>query len=113
MISATKIPKRIVLSRKGFDSATGGCASPILDGKLISLPIPEIHAENGQLRYEELPKKQGEQIADLVNQLTKKKKETIEGSHLVHLDPDLRVELRDEQHAHLPFTFGQSGPSQN
>ncbi|WP_095011506.1 hypothetical protein [Tsuneonella mangrovi] len=31
---------RIVFSRKGFDSAAGGGASPIIDGKPISLPIP-------------------------------------------------------------------------
>lgn len=113
MISATKVPKRIVLSRKGFDSVAGGCASPILDGKLISLPIPEKEPGKGQLRYQGLRGKEGEQIVDLVKQLTKGKKEKIDGSHLVHLDPDLRVELRDEQHAHLPFAFGQSGHSQS
>ena len=33
--------KRIILSRKGFDSSSGGVASPIFsDGKLCSLPIP-------------------------------------------------------------------------
>ncbi|MBX7527686.1 hypothetical protein [Qipengyuania vesicularis] len=31
---------KIVFSRKGFDSAAGGGASPIVDGKPISLPIP-------------------------------------------------------------------------
>lgn len=31
---------RIIFSRKGFDSAAGGGASPIVDGKPISLPIP-------------------------------------------------------------------------
>ena len=32
---------KIILSRKGFDSANGGHPSPILsDGKLVSLPIP-------------------------------------------------------------------------
>ena len=32
---------KIILSRKGFDSAAGGCASFIIDNKLISLPIPD------------------------------------------------------------------------
>lgn len=33
---------KIILSRKGFDSATGGFASPILpDNRMVSLPIPE------------------------------------------------------------------------
>ncbi|MFZ1743371.1 MAG: hypothetical protein WAT93_10975 [Pontixanthobacter sp.] len=31
---------RIIFSRKGFDSAAGGGASPIVDGKAVSLPIP-------------------------------------------------------------------------
>ena len=32
---------RIIFSRKGFDSGSGGGASPIVDGKPISLPIPD------------------------------------------------------------------------
>ena len=33
---------RIVLSRKGFDSAAGGAPSPVLKDKtMLSLPIPE------------------------------------------------------------------------
>ena len=33
--------RRIILSRKGFDSSSGGVASPIFsDGSLCSLPIP-------------------------------------------------------------------------
>ena len=33
---------KLVLSRKGMDSAAGGMASPILpDGTLLSLPIPD------------------------------------------------------------------------
>ncbi|MBO4456467.1 MAG: hypothetical protein J5802_01965 [Butyrivibrio sp.] len=32
---------KIILSRKGFDSTNGGCASPIMpDGTLLSMPIP-------------------------------------------------------------------------
>lgn len=31
---------RIIFSRKGFDSAAGGGASPIMDGRCVSLPIP-------------------------------------------------------------------------
>ncbi|MXO87005.1 hypothetical protein GRI38_13305 [Altererythrobacter aurantiacus] len=32
---------RIVFSRKGFDSAAGGGPSPIIDGRPVSLPIPD------------------------------------------------------------------------
>lgn len=33
---------KIILSRKGFDSAFGGVASPVFteEGKFLSLPIP-------------------------------------------------------------------------
>lgn len=31
---------RIIFSRKGFDSASGGGASPIVEGRPVSLPIP-------------------------------------------------------------------------
>lgn len=31
---------KLVLSRKGCDAGSGGCDSPVLDGKFISLPIP-------------------------------------------------------------------------
>ncbi len=31
---------KIILSRKGFDSASGGGPSPIVDGRPVSLPIP-------------------------------------------------------------------------
>jgi glycosyltransferase involved in cell wall biosynthesis len=31
---------KVVFGRKGFDSSAGGAPSPIIDGKLISLPIP-------------------------------------------------------------------------
>ncbi len=33
---------KVILSRKGMDSTSGGIASPILpDGTLLSLPIPD------------------------------------------------------------------------
>lgn len=36
------ILKRIILSRKGFDSSAGGAPSPIMnDGRIFSLPIPQ------------------------------------------------------------------------
>lgn len=38
---------KIILSRKGFDSAAGGYTSPLFinEGKLLSLPIPEDNEE--------------------------------------------------------------------
>lgn len=53
---------KVILSRKGFDSANGGIMSPILeDGTMISLPIPAKKNKNGKApcnlekdRYNEL-----------------------------------------------------------
>lgn len=41
---------RIILSRKGFDSAGGGVPSPIVNGEPISLPIPT--AKRSETTYE-------------------------------------------------------------
>ena len=39
---------KIILSRKGFDSANGGIVSPIMeDGTLVSFPIPADEDDNG------------------------------------------------------------------
>ena len=49
--------RKIILSRKGFDSANGGRPSPILkDGTLLSLPIPLKKDTNSfsQLSYDNL-----------------------------------------------------------
>jgi len=43
---------RIILSRKGFDSGSGGCPSPIFpDGSMFAMPIPY---EPSPVRYEDL-----------------------------------------------------------
>ena len=43
---------RIILSRKGFDSANGGYPSPIMpDGRMVSLPIPE---QETDVKYSQL-----------------------------------------------------------
>ena len=45
--------KRLILSRKGFDSSAGGGPSPILnDGRIFSLPIPQ--KEKSPHRYLDL-----------------------------------------------------------
>jgi len=120
MIKAEDIPRRIILSRKGFDSSWGGCASPILDSEMISLPIPE-HSINDReswgdrccsekhLTYRDLVTPQGKKVAELVDQLTKGK---VRPSDCVHLDPDIRPELRDMKCGKMPLTFGQDSGSQ-
>ena len=40
------MPRKLILSRKGFDSGSGGCPSPIFpDGTMFSLPIPSYDDE--------------------------------------------------------------------
>ncbi len=92
----------IILSRKGFDSSTGGVASPIMpDGTLVSLPIPDPLAP---LRYHQLLG-QRPSIARLVGDLTK---DTVTGSNRVHLDPDLVLSQQHRNNEWQP-SFGQAG----
>ena len=99
--------RRIVLSRKGFDSSYGGMPSPILeDGRLLPLPIPARHDRftMGDVRWHE-----DVDIAGLLHDLSRGVHST---STTVHLDPDLdrRPELR------LPGwrpSLGQTGAAQS
>lgn len=120
MIIVEKVPRRIVLSRKGFDSSAGGCASPIVDGVMISLPIPEhnqvtrasrlgAECEDRHLTYREMKSSQGKKISSYISQLTGGK---IRPSDCVHLDPDIRPALRNPESVAWPLTFGQNGGSQ-
>ncbi len=67
---------RIVFSRKGFDSTAGGCPSPIVGGKPVSLPIPA--RERSATRYADLG------LAALVEGVSKGR---IGGNDLCHDDP--------------------------
>ena len=67
---------RIVLSRKGFDTGSGGAPSPIIDGRPISLPIPTHH--RSATTYDNLG------LGDLVERVTRSK---IGRTHLCHHDP--------------------------
>lgn len=93
---------KIILSRKGFDSSSGGVASPITPaGELVSLPIPDPQSSLsfGQLRGRR------PSVARWVSVLTKDK---IRASHKVHLDPDLDPGQRKRQSDWRP-AFGQAG----
>ncbi len=75
---------RLILSRKGFDSGSGRCPSPILpDGSMISLPIPD---RSSPIRYRDVVWR-GEPLGDLVETLTAGR---IRADFGAHLDPDLR-----------------------
>ena len=72
---------KVIFSRKGFDSKAGGGPSPIIDGRPVSLPIPERKYPT-PLRYADLEGGLAEIVADLTR-----------GKHgpdtRCHLDPDL------------------------
>lgn len=83
---------KVILSRKGFDSGTGGYASPILpDGTLLSLPIPDSSTDikysdlnkNESSYYELMQSLKGEYLKDNGN------KSSLSKNTSCHLDPDL------------------------
>lgn len=82
---------RIVFSRKGFDSSSGGCPSPIREGRPVPLPIPT--DRRSTTRFADLG------LGELVAALTRG---AVRGSSLCHRDPDL------ERGA-----FGQTGTAQS
>ena len=96
---------RLILSRKGFDSASGGCPSPILpDGSMIALPIPD---RRSPTRYGDLTWV-GHDLGEVVERLTRGKVKRGDGAHL---DPDLRPELLERPAGWRPV-LGQTGASQ-
>jgi hypothetical protein len=97
---------KLILSRKGFDSANGGCPSPILDGKLCSLPIPDAGAST---RYREISSSNGSSIAGIVEDLTRGR---IMRGNGAHLDPDLRRDSIARSAGWRPI-FGQAAAAQS
>jgi len=76
---------KIILSRKGFDSKYGGCASPILPGgTLLSLPIP---SKSDELRYSEI-EYEGRSLYEMIKELHPGSR--ITDRYTCHLDPDIR-----------------------
>jgi hypothetical protein len=61
------------------------------------------------LTYRGLRTTEGKKVARFVAELTNGK---VSLDDRVHLDPDIRPELRDKKHCSLPLTFGQSGIAQ-
>ena len=94
---------KVILSRKGFDSANGGCPSPMLpDGTLLSMPIPsEDSVSYGELCY------CGNKYSELLAQLSPRK------TYLnCHLDPDIRKNARLVDIPDWKPAFGQIGSAQ-
>jgi hypothetical protein len=90
--NGSRVPERIILSRKGFDQASGGCPSPVYpDGSLFSIPIPESTRHKVRTRFEDLGTQGGLRVPRSIGTWTGRKFD-IDGP--VHLDPDIRPSLR-------------------
>ena len=97
---------KLIFSRKGFDSANGGCPSPVLDGRLCSLPIPDAGAST---RYREISSFNGSSTGRIVEDLTRGRIERGDGAHL---DPDLRRDSIARTAGWRPI-FGQAAAAQS
>lgn len=92
---------KIILSRKGFDSANGGIVSPIMeDGTLISFPIPSNDKDTyNDLIYCNQP------YSKILNDLKYK------GGPNCHIDPDLSIDRRKNKIDGWCPIFGQINSS--
>jgi len=96
---------KIILSRKGFDSANGGCASPILpDGRLLSLPIPASKSPTTfhKIQFDDL------NLGHVAEQLTRGR---IKRTGFTHLDPDINYASLPREEEWRP-AFGQANAAQ-
>lgn len=84
---------RIIFSRKGFDTGSGGAASPIVAGCPTSLPIPTRH--RSVTTYDDLG------LGEIVERVTRGR---ISRDHLCHEDP---------MFANGECLFGQCGAAQS
>ena len=88
---------KIILSRKGFDSANGGIVSPIFeDGTMISFPIPSGDTDTYDSLYYN-----GIQYSQILRDMRYK------GGDHCHLDPDLDLGRRRERIDGWFPAFGQ------
>ena len=111
--------RRLIFSRKGFDSGYGGRPSPILpNGVMVSLPIPET---DGVLRYSQCVAPCGGSYGSLLTRLGIERIRDPSGRPArwlqvaddpgVHLDPDLWFTALGRGEGWRPL-FGQVGASQ-
>ncbi len=102
---------KLILSRKGFDSGSGGCPSPIFpDGTLYSLPIP---GQYSKIRYRDI--RHGDtNIGKVVKDLTRRRKpkDRIGSKRRAHLDPDINRSAYSPRKRGWRPLFGQSGAAQ-
>lgn len=96
---------KLVLSRKGFDSGSGGCASPIFpNGRFYSLPID--FAPGAQKRYCDIGNGVGLERSDMGTVVEQLSKGLVRGDAFAHLDPDLDSDVVP-RHPGWRGSFGQ------
>ncbi|MFN2287497.1 MAG: hypothetical protein ABR578_04105, partial [Chromatocurvus sp.] len=96
---------KIILSRKGVDSTSGGFASPIFeDGRMVSIPIPQ---DDSQTKYGDI-QYAGTNLGRIVGLLSKGRYTEQDGAHC---DPDINRDCLQRDPDWRPI-FGQVGMSQ-
>ena len=96
---------KIILSRKGFDSAMGGCPSPIFNNKMISMPIPE---NDSSCRYSELQIDYNLETQNFVRLLYN----NLDFNETCHFDPDINEAMLKNRPKNWRALFGQTGNAQ-
>ena len=92
---------KIILSRKGFNSSSGGMPSPIFpDGRIVSLAIP---SSNSPRKISDL----NVSGYDIVNVISEISKNRVTSQQCIHLDPDLDYQLLNDRPKDWRGAFGQ------
>lgn len=95
---------KLIFSRKGFDSSSGGKPSPIFpDGIMLSLPIPD---KASTIRYSDIMGNPQASVGELVRDLAH-----IPPTYGAHLDPDLSASSVPRKRGWRPL-FGQVNAAQ-
>lgn len=93
---------KVIFSRKGVDSAAGKCASALIDGAPVSIPIPTTQLT--PTRYGDLAEPLRSIAADLSNG-------ALAGERPCHLDPDIAPGALTTRHPGWRGAFGQVSAS--
>lgn len=96
---------KVILSRKGFDSSSGGKPSPIIGGQMLSIPIPEGYSGVSYTDIGFLHGGQRYSYKQLMDDLS------IRQFSECHLDPDIRKDIFNTPPTGWKPAFGQVGGS--
>lgn len=103
---------KVILSRKGFDSNSGGLCSPIIFDELITLPIPVSDFQTeGKGTYDDLILPNGYLYSTLLCDLGYDFGCNDNCERECHIDPDLSQRRRKNKIKEWKPIFGQCGSS--